>query len=417
MPGVRKRINLTWISRVRFWDWWLPPQVIQTLGNQEMKQILTEYLYPLREEVPFLASYGLAFDNPRTTDELLQVEQLLRTAVPDGVSLWSILKSPIEDCSARDKFSIRATLLSILERLPRDDAYVRQFVLASLDEDPFTALARMWVWVRVAEKQVLDEFCKDAVHDRHDIYLPPDKPEHLLDARIHELALLASLIACQEPYWEHRSFLLKGYGQDQTFRLGSILFGYRLSCLPNAAQRGLKPSPWFHEEVDALLKASSGLDVLLKGPDRELVLYLSNLINASTNYALTEKARLLLLVSAIELMLTHNPDFNRFNIEDSISKQFLLKLGVVLYRSDESLDIQRLREDLRHIYNVRSKIAHGDYNGLRKIICKKLSRTDYNQHMEERHVAGLNEATYLYIRTLVNEYLRCPEFIKFLKDN
>ena len=380
-----------------------------------MRPILTHYLYPLSQSIPFLPSYGVSFDNPRTPDEIAEVESLLRIAVPDGNSLWSTLKASDPDFTPCD-FSLKSVLLSILERFPPDDEHVRQAILESLDAEPFTALAKMWVWIRIDEgKGKHSQVITGRSYDENDIYCPKDNPEHIVENIIRQLVYFASLLACEDNYWDYRSFLRGRSTREDNFDLGSILFGYRLSCISEIS--GSKPMSWFHKELNGLLEAFNNLDNSLNSPDQELILYLANLIEASVNHTLTEKARLLLLVSIVELMLTHNPDFNRFNVEDSIGKQFLLKLSVILYRENESLKIPELRENLRHIYNLRSKIAHGDYTGLKKAICKKLSRNDYNSHMEEYHLGELNSMLYCYIRTLMKEYFRCPDFIKFLKES
>ncbi len=78
-----------------------------------------------------------------------------------------------------------------------------------------------------------------------------------------------------------------------------------------------------------------------------------------------------LLTSIIEFMLTRNPDFNRFNVEDSINKQFQLKASLLIYQNDKKRNLLKIKEDLKNIYNLRSIIAHGDFENLKKLIKKK----------------------------------------------
>jgi hypothetical protein len=383
-----------------------------------MKPILTKYLYPLPEKLSFLPCYGLAFDNPRTPENIAEIEQLLIKAFPDERSLLSIFKkfNVLEELgNAREAFSIESTLLAIFDRFKKDDAYVRQFILDNLDENPLTAIARMWVQVTIDEQQLTSDDRNGERSFEYDVYKSDEKPEEIIENKLREFASLASLLTYRDRYWQYDSFLCGRSRDREEFVLGSIVFGYRLSCLSN--NKGLKPMPWFHEDIEDLMEVFAHFDKSLAGSDRELFQYLSNLIYVSTNHGLTEKARLLLLVSVVELMLTHNPDVSRFNVEDSIGKQFLLKMAMVLYHYDPAKSMKELREELRHIYNVRSRIAHGDYAGLRKAICKRLSKTDYDQYMEESHLFDLNAELYMYIKVLVLTFFRSPDFIKFLKEN
>jgi hypothetical protein len=72
------------------------------------------------------------------------------------------------------------------------------------------------------------------------------------------------------------------------------------------------------------------------------------------------------LVAIIEFVLTRNPDFSRFNVEDSINKQFQLKTFVLAERVTASgktfgsIDFAAVNSSLKNLYNIRSKIAHGD---------------------------------------------------------
>lgn len=58
---------------------------------------------------------------------------------------------------------------------------------------------------------------------------------------------------------------------------------------------------------------------------------------------------------------TRNPDTNRFNVEESISKQFKLKCGVLIYIQNPKIELSTISKELSNIYKQRSDIAHGDY--------------------------------------------------------
>ncbi|WP_333653519.1 hypothetical protein [Dissulfurispira sp.] len=55
-----------------------------------MKIIFTKYLCPLSERISLLGKYGYYFDNARTPEDIDDIEQMLKAAVPDGKSLLSM---------------------------------------------------------------------------------------------------------------------------------------------------------------------------------------------------------------------------------------------------------------------------------------------------------------------------------------
>ncbi|MDO8513413.1 MAG: HEPN domain-containing protein [bacterium] len=116
--------------------------------------------------------------------------------------------------------------------------------------------------------------------------------------------------------------------------------------------------------------------------------------------------QLIMLVSIIELMLTHNPD-QRYNAEDSISKQFILKTADVYYQENKKADLRETEKLLRQIYNLRSSIAHGEYSNIEKIMDKF--------HTEGLNGSDLNDRIREFIRCIIRRYLLDPEYIDFLK--
>ena len=109
---------------------------------------------------------------------------------------------------------------------------------------------------------------------------------------------------------------------------------------------------------------------------------------------------LIFIISAIELLLTHKPTDNS---EDSLKKQFVLKLSIVLHRADPSIDLHRTREKLRKIYDIRSDIAHGNF--------KSVQEKDYDK------ISNDIEEMQSFLKILVLEYIKDYKYINFLKDN
>lgn len=121
------------------------------------------------------------------------------------------------------------------------------------------------------------------------------------------------------------------------------------------------------------------------------------------------KFKLVLLVSIFEMLLTHNPDFRRFNVEDSISRQFLLKTAVLLDRAGRT-DLELVKRSLKKLYDLRSAIAHGDFARVAKVL-------QVGKNREDSEVADQVSLAYNYLRSTIRQLLLSPDYVRFLKEN
>ena len=134
---------------------------------------------------------------------------------------------------------------------------------------------------------------------------------------------------------------------------------------------------------------------------KEKLLHIGKRLKTSYEHNKDPELVLLLLVGNIEYLLTRNPDTNKFNVEDSIGKQFRLKCGIIIHKQNEGIDLVQLNDELREIYDQRSDLAHGNYNkdfNLDKIIKSVYSLYSFNKYM-------------------INEYIEDIVLIEYLKDN
>ncbi|MGD0238010.1 MAG: hypothetical protein ABSC55_26195 [Syntrophorhabdales bacterium] len=144
--------------------------------------------------------------------------------------------------------------------------------------------------------------------------------------------------------------------------------------------------------------------------DSDLLMYIGNILRVVEHDARDIRVRFLLLVSLIELLLTHNPDANRYNVEDSISRQFRLKTGIMVRLQHPKMDLAALEERLKELYNLRSAIAHGNFGEIAKYE-KNLKK----KKGEEQYLDDVVTDAYFYLRAVVERYLADPEFVKFVK--
>jgi hypothetical protein len=127
------------------------------------------------------------------------------------------------------------------------------------------------------------------------------------------------------------------------------------------------------------------------------------------------------MISLIEFLLTHKPDYNRFNVEDSITKQFVGKLNLVLYEYYDKFS-ESIEKELRYAYSVRSDIAHGDFldkekqlNKLARLYGTKTSESATVEDLHDEVMVTLNGNIESYIRVLLELYLKDENKLTILK--
>ena len=151
------------------------------------------------------------------------------------------------------------------------------------------------------------------------------------------------------------------------------------------------------------------LDKVFENGYTDKLLYVGNLLGIA-NQTHDEKIKLLMLTSIIELLVTRNPDTSRFNVEDSINKQFQLKASVLIYLNNKENDIDEVKKRLKTIYQQRSNIAHGNFGELENYK-RKLSKKEG----EEEYFQDLVSDLYSYVRAILEEYLKDAKFVESIK--
>jgi len=164
--------------------------------------------------------------------------------------------------------------------------------------------------------------------------------------------------------------------------------------------------------LSGLQKVAQRLDKAFEDGLTEKMLYIGGVLKIASHDTRDVKIGLVMLTSIIELLLTHSPNTNRFNVEDSISKQFQLKASILIYLNDKSEDISYIKKRLKTIYEQRSNVAHGNFGEIHKFV-SKLSKKEG----EEEYFEDLKSDLYRYVRAILEEYLKDRAFTDFLKEN
>lgn len=86
-------------------------------------------------------------------------------------------------------------------------------------------------------------------------------------------------------------------------------------------------------------------------------------------------------VTLLEMFVTHSPSTNRYNVEDSISKQFVEKISALFsltHSIKNKIDLEDFKKELKYMYNYRSKLLHGEVLEMNKQLNKFLEIPYYS---------------------------------------
>ena len=185
--------------------------------------------------------------------------------------------------------------------------------------------------------------------------------------------------------------------------------------------------PKFTEFYTTAKPIIAKIEALLDTKHKEKILYIAEILKNVFDL-IDQKMILVSLVGILELLLTHNPD-TKFNVEDSINKQFKLKIAVIIHNHEKKCDLEKTKKTLSVIYDLRSKIAHGDFSKLntlikneyKKINPEKLQPSelkvvqDITLQQKDSILTKYNEILFKYVFYTLSTFLDDSEFVEFLK--
>ncbi len=255
------------------------------------------------------------------------------------------------------------------------------------------------------------------------ILLHHDNPLLIRSREAFQIGQLLALVTCDE---EAEGTLGDAFILDDTHDW-SVSLGDKLTmvlvnrCLLSTEGRGSTGFKFadFDHYSSGLAEAGGRLDDRLQSRETsEPLLYAGQLLAIAAETR-DSRIRLSTLVALLELLLTRNPDANRFNVEDSLTKQFVLKLGVLLHRESPSLDLDWARRAPKDLYGLRSAIAHGDFGRLDRLLAKSsFVEPEGAEDTFSPTVIALDatcEFAYRCVRCAVNTSLEDPPLVEFLK--
>lgn len=373
--------------------------------------VFTRFVHPLEGKISLSKKLPYFFDNLKTEEEINEFKE-----IADHSFLKMHLDSLTSYRSIRDMpKKLQQHYDYIFNKYPQFKTRLTKYDLLT-QEELVLSLAENWVIIKFDQDVEFgymkrQEKIKELAKQRNENYIPfYSKKDIIKDYSISHL-LLIEFLSWEEEIFHFEPPIRVDYITSNT------AYDFYTPISQNAIEhtelsKNFARIKTFDEILESYEYWSNKIDSSIDNLTNNKLFYIARLLKTakSTHDA---KIELVTLVSIIELLLTHNPLTNRFNVEDSITKQFILKTAVALHEFDTKIELEDIKSELKLIYTLRSKIAHGDFEELNKLFEK---HSDLEEHVDffiYKYCVNL----YGYIQIILKLYLTDIKFIDFLKNN
>jgi Apea-like HEPN len=380
-----------------------------------MEFLLTKFICPLEESIVLSAHLQYGFDNPRTDDEIRSVAEFLT-------------RCHLEQASGRDAEFSDLLISFDEERLFKyrdlyspNSSHIESVFAGYRRESIFDFIASISIIVRFDDGGAGAEIRRlsQQMHEEGNpgIFLLEDDDPLVVGFRnIANYCYLLSLIGytgCDEYFGVTFLFsstrLHDAIPTRRALDMPHYISKQEFYDLPTLGEYGDCESSFVPSQ---LIAVAGKLDHILDRCGADKFLHIGRVLRIVSEDLSDVRVKLLLLTSIVEMLVTHSPDNSRFNVEDSISKQFQLKTSVLVYLNNRNQDINTIKKRLKTIYSQRSNVAHGNFKEYEKYR-EKLSKKEGEEEYEDDLVCDL----YTYVRAILDEYMVDPDFVEFLKDS
>jgi hypothetical protein len=383
-----------------------------------MSFLFTSWIYPLKSPIVLLENPRFALDNARSYEEIQQVASLLRDSYQDQLANF------FPPLAEEGVTSLDWMVSAFRKRFGTADSYIEEVLSDHSPETVFESFARIWVLARYddeGQEEILGRASNDMRKDGQEGFflLEDDHPIIRNSTELwNYLSLLSVLIHSEDDEYFGRPILISSTdypGQRRAFdenlwRIAFIMFSIAITSDDEGIRSDKLAWTCFPCVNNRLLDVRDSVSRAFGAGNGELLMYIGNILRVVQHDARDVRVRFLLLISLLELLLTHNPDTTRYNVEDSISRQFNLKTGILVHLQHPNLDLSAIEKRLKRLYSLRSAIAHGNFKEIEKYI-QRLNKNAEKEGYFDDVVAD----AYFYLRAVLEQLLRDAEFVRFIK--
>lgn len=397
-----------------------------------MNFILTKYIYPIKESIILSENMNFVLDNARSEEELKIIRESLEKSLNSPHEFYQddyYANLPVYNTAETEDFvTIENALNDFKINYSEKDSYVHDFFEEKSKSDVIEILAKMWIIGRFDDEgqyKHMAEKHKEMSEKGEKGFFMLDKGNPIIDNSnnlINYSHLISLLINTNIDYYFGESFFLHKDNFtlqrpkiDRFLNQTVLIFAFS-SKNTEISHEEDKWKSFLHIKTD-LIKVCRELDSIIDEKNKEKLLFISNLLFVAGEEIKDVRYKLVTLVSIIELLLTHNPDHNRYNIEDSINKQFKLKTSILVYQNNKQTKLNSLKTRLGEIYNQRSNIAHGNFKELDKYLESEVKKAKDNEIDSTIILERLVTDVYKYLRAIIEEYIKDRTLVEFLKEN
>ena len=386
---------------------------------------LTKYIYPLENPIILSSELDYTLDNPRTELEIDLIKNFITPSVTAEAE--KSLAAKVAPAHVRVMLNMEY-LIDHLSLLPQEE-YAYNFYQENRKTEFLELIAKSWIIIRFNTELDIEKVLNSNHYLR--ILSLEDTEKNDYSERHDKLSSYCQIVSLltyndeRNPYMGY-SFILNPSHPFEIFfssiNQGVIeiidRFASNIGMLnPEFKVEHMLGESWWLTDRTTLINWAAKLEELIKiSPSiikgkqtpasqmqspKDKLIHVGGRMRIAHEHCNQPELPILLLVGNIEYLLTRNPDTNRFNVEDSISRQFKLKCGVAINQADPSISLEGLNKELNKIYSLRSNFAHGNY-------------TDKVDKMELYKIVT---DLFKYTRMILIAYINNKALIDYLKDN
>jgi len=386
--------------------------------------LLTRFIYPIKEKITLSNHFELYFDNPRTEEELKLIIVTIEKA-------WNL--GEVDDFHALRRFPMEneiekgqaITFESIIKKFVNTHSLDNTETKDILNNKAkiINFFAKYWVIIRYENEEIVTaenkskfehlNFQKDK---RLEIFLLDS--ENIFEKRENQavsFCALISLLSNKEEYFGW-NFLINETANEffieksASIKIMDCIMYEMIALSPKKENDPANCQFYFDEFIGSIKEYIADIDNALKEKtiDERKIIYIGDILRLSKPHT-NKFSSLIRIVGILEMLLTHNPDTGRFNVEDSISKQFVLKTSILVHEENQNINLNDTKNKLKTIYNQRSNIAHGNF--------EEIDKFENKIKKEGKYFDDLITNAYYFSKIAIIKYIRDPQYVNFLKNN